>query len=229
VADGTSVRKRAAAVGIHPNTAFRWCHHFLSLPNGQQAIRLAGIAEIEETYFLGSQKGRRQGLSRAPKRGGLSEEQTAVLICRDLTGNTAEFILVKADKAHIGGALRPLLAADVILCTDGENALAAVAKEMGITYRPVNLAAVQRLITSVYHAQNINAYDSRFKEWMRRFHGAATLYLGNYLGWQRLIERYDREISSADFLRTALGIDGVQHARVHSQFFCWAGMGFATK
>lgn len=219
LAEGTSVRKSAAAVGIHPNTAFRWRHRFLSLPNGQRAISLAGIAEADETYFLESQKGRRQGLSRAPrKRGGkaskrgLSEEQTAVLICRDRTGNTADFILEKADKAHLGAVLKPLLATDVILCTDGEKALAAVAKEMGITHRPVNLAAGQRIVAGVYHVQNVNAYDSRLKEWMRRFHGVATRYLGNYLGWRRLIERHDRDISPAVFLRSSLGIDGVQQA-----------------
>lgn len=217
--EGTSIRKSAAAVGIHPNTAFRWRHRFLNLPNGQQAISLAGIAEADETYFLESQKGRRQGLSRPPrKRGGkagkrgLSQEQTAVLICRDRTGNAADFMLEKADKEHIGAVLKPLLAADVILCTDGEKALAAVAKELGITHRPVNLAAGHRVVAGVYHVQNVNAYDSRLKEWMRRFHGVATRYLGNYLGWRRLIERHDRKISPANFLRAALGLDQVQHA-----------------
>ncbi len=78
--------------GVHPNTAFRWRHRFLSLPKEQQANHLAGIAEVDETYFLESQKGRKQSLGRAPrKRGGkaskrgLSDEQTAVLICRDRT------------------------------------------------------------------------------------------------------------------------------------------------
>jgi len=52
--EGTSIRKSAAALGIHPNTAFRWRHRFLTLPNGQQAISLAGIAEADETYFLES-------------------------------------------------------------------------------------------------------------------------------------------------------------------------------
>lgn len=221
LAEGTSIRKSAAAVGVHPNTAFRWRHRFLKLPNSQQAMSLAGIAEVDETYFLESQKGRRQGLKRAPrKRGGkaskrgTSEEQTAVLICRDRAGNTADFMLETADKEHIGAVLKPLLATDVILCTDGAKSLAAVAKEMGITHRPVNLAAGQRVVAGVYHVQNVNAYDSRLKEWMRRFHGVATRYLGNYLGWRRLIERHDRNISSADFLRAALGMDGLQHATV---------------
>ena len=47
---------------------------------------------------------------------------------------------------------------------------------------------------------------------MRRFHGVATHYLSNNLGWRRLIERHERKISSADFVRAALGIDKVQHA-----------------
>jgi hypothetical protein len=50
---------------------------------------------------------------------------------------------------------------------------------LGITHRPVNLAA------SVYHIQNVNACDSRLKQWMGRFHGVATKYLENYLDWRR--------------------------------------------
>ncbi len=52
---------------------------------------------------------------------------------------------------------------------------------------------------------------------MRRFHGVATRYLGNYLGWRRLIERHDRDISPADFLRAALGIDGESRPRKFGQ------------
>lgn len=221
LAAGTSVRKSAAAVGVHPNTAFRWRHRFLALPSTEQAIKLAGIAEADETYFLESQKGKRQGLTRSPrKRGGkaskrgTSEEQTAVLICRDRTGSTANFILERADKAHIGAVLKPLLAPDTILCTDGAKSFSAVAKDLGIIHRPVNLAAGQRVVAGVYHVQNVNAYDSRLKEWMHRFHGVATHYLGNYLGWRRLIERHERDISPTEFLRAVLGMDGVQHATV---------------
>lgn len=120
-------------------------------------------------------------------------------------------MLEKADKAHIGAALKPILATDIILCTDGAKALAAVAKEMGVTHRPVNLAAGQRVVAGVYHVQNVNAYDSCLKAWLRRFHGAATRYLGNYLGCRRLIERHDRNISSTNVLLAALGLDSVQH------------------
>jgi hypothetical protein len=67
--------------------------------------------------------------------------------------------------------------------------LAAAAKEMGITHRPVNLSAGIRVIAGVYHVQNMNAYDSRLKGWIRRFHGVATKYLDSYLGWFRTLDQ----------------------------------------
>lgn len=114
---------------------------------------------------------------------------TSVLICRDRTGSTADFVLKKADKAHISAALKPLLASDVIFCADSGKALGAAAREMGIAHRLINLAAGIRVVAKVYHMQNVNAYDSRLKTWIRRFNGVATRYLSCYLSWRRLIDR----------------------------------------
>lgn len=221
MAQDNSVRKSAQACEVHRNTAFRWRHRFLQLPNTQQATRLAGIAEADETFFLESAKGKKRGLARAPrKRGGkaskrgLSDEQIPVLICRDRTGNTADFVLEKADKEHIGAVLKPILASDVILCTDGGKALGAVARDMSVCHRPVNLAAGVRVIAGVYHVQNVNAYGSRLKEWMRRFHGVATCHLANYLGWRRLIERTHNAPSPRNILLAALGMNPLQQLTV---------------
>jgi len=40
------------------------------------------------------------------------------------------------------------------------------------------------VIKGIFHIQNVNAYHSRFKGWMERFHGVATRYLRNDLGWR---------------------------------------------
>ncbi len=40
-----------------------------------------------------------------------------------------------------------------------------------------------------WHIQNVNAYYSRHKTWIRRFQGVATYYLENYLGWYRALDR----------------------------------------
>jgi len=111
---------------------------------------------------------------------------------------------------HIGAALRPILAKDAILCTDSGKALGAAVRAMGITHRPINLAAGVRVIAGVYHVQNVNAYDSRLKEWMRQFHGVATRYLANYPGWRRLVERSRDALSPSVILRAALEMTPVQ-------------------
>lgn len=219
--EGQSVRKSAQACDVHRNTSFRWRHRFLELPNAQRATLLSGIAEADETVFLESFKGKKRGLPRSPrKRGGkaakrgLSDEQIPVLICRDRAGCTADFILAKADKEHISAVLKPILATDAILCTDGGRALGAVAREMGIVHRPVNLAQGIRVIAGVYHVQNVNAYDSRLKDWMRQFHGVATRHLANYLGWRRLIERSHNAPLPRDILLAALGMGQAQQLTV---------------
>lgn len=219
--EGRSVRKSAEVCAVHRNTSFRWRHRFLELPNTQRAALLSGIAEADETVFLESFKGKKRGLPRAPrKRGGkatkrgLSDEQIPVLICRDRAGFTADFVLDKADKEHIGAVLKPILAADAILCTDGGKALGAAAREMGIVHRPVNLAQGIRVVAGVYHVQNVNAYDSRLKEWMRRFHGVATRHLPNYLGWRRLIERAHNAPPPGAVLLAALGMNQDQQLTV---------------
>jgi len=193
--DGLSLNQTAARLNVSQQTAFRWRHRFLAMPKGLKAHALTGIAEADETFFLESHKGYRSA-SRAPrKRGckaakrGTSKEQIPVLVCRDRAGATADFILARDDAEHITAALQPILSKDAILCTDGSRTLAASAKEIGVTHRPVNLAAGIRVIAGVYHVQNVNAYDSRLKGWMRRFKGVATRYLDSYLGWYRALDR----------------------------------------
>ncbi len=217
LADGQSVRNSAKACGVHYNTTFRWRHRFLALPNEQKATTLVGIAEADETCFPESFKGRKHDMPRAPrKRGGkaaqsgLSAEQIPVLICRDRAGSTADFVLEKADNAHIEAVLKPLLATDAVLCTDSARALDGAVRDIGITHRPINLSAGVRVIGRVYHVQNVNAYGRRLKEWMRRFHGTATRYLPNYLGWRRLIDRNRGALSPSTVLRAALGMYAVQ-------------------
>lgn len=193
--DGVTITKAAKRLQVARSTAFRWRHRFLALPKSVQAHALVGIAEADETFFLHSCKGQRH-LDRKPRRRGgraakrgLSKEQVPVLGARDRSGATANIILAADDKADVVAALKPLLPADTILCTDGSSVLAAAVKAIGVAHRPVNVSAGQRIVAGVYHIQNVNAYDSRLKTWIRRFHGVATKYLDAYLGWFRALDR----------------------------------------
>jgi hypothetical protein len=58
----------------------------------------------------------------------------------------------------------------------------------GIAHEAVNTARGERR-RGPWHIQNVNAYHSRWKTWMLRFHGVATSYLEHYLGWFRALDR----------------------------------------
>jgi len=65
---------------------------------------------------------------------------------------------------------------------------------------------VDNLFADVWQqVQNVNAYDSRLKTWMNRFHGVATQYLEHYLGWRRWLERWGQDNAPRVGLHAALG------------------------
>ena len=193
--DGLTLRQVSEHLDVAQSTAFRWRHRFLALPQTVQAQALIGIAEADETYFLRSNKGQRHRLDRpARKRGGkakrrgLSAELVPVLIARDRSGHTANFVLESVTAQAIRTTLRPLLPADTVLCTDGGTALAAAARQLDVEHHPVNLSAGVR-VQGAWHVQNVNAFGSRLRSWLIRFKGVATKYLANYLGWFRTLDR----------------------------------------
>lgn len=205
--EGISVRQTAQCCGVDKTTAFRWRHRFLQAAAMHRPAHEGGIVEADETFFLESFKGQRKLHRPARKRGGVGAycERVAVLVVRDRSGQTADFRLENVDAAHITTVLRPLVDKDAILCTDGAAVYQKVARSMGLTHRAVNVKKGIRVLGGAFHIQNVNAYDSRLKQWMGRFHGVATKYLENYLGWRRMIERYRQNISPTVCLREALG------------------------
>jgi transposase-like protein len=213
--DGDTVRGAARRCGVHKNTAFRWRHRFLALPAGIKPSSLHGIVEADETYFLESHKGERP-LPRPPrKRGGvakkrgLSSEQIPVLVARDRSTATTDAVLPKADTDAVTAVLAPVLDADAVLCSESNSIYQCLAKRAHIAHTPVNRSAGIRVIDHAFHIQNANAYPSRLKGWMARFHGVATKYLPNYLGWRRCLQRFAATLTPSVML--SLAIEGDQH------------------
>ena len=205
--DGVSVRQAARSCGVDKNTAFLWRHRFLKAASTHRATHEGGIVEADETFFLESFKGQRQLPRPARHRGGVGAkwEHIAVLVVRDRSGQTADFRLAQIDAPHISAVLRALVDKDAILCTDGARVYQKVARDLNLTHRAINVQRGMRVMDGAFHIQNVNAYDSRLKQWMRRFHGVATKYLENYLGWRRMLERYRQNLSPGVCLQEALG------------------------
>lgn len=209
--EGLTVRKAAARCDIAKTTSFRWRHRFLTDLAQLKATGLTGIVEADETYFPLSFKGSRQ-LPRPPhcrghaiRERGTGGEQVPVLVLRDRHGATTDFKLTAATQLEEAPILGQVVAPDAVLCTDGGASLKAAARQVGIAHRALNLSAGVRILAGVYHIQNLNAYDSRLKNWMLRFHGVATKYLENYLGWRRGIERWGDQITPCVVVQAATG------------------------
>ena len=87
--------------------------------------------------------------------------------------------------------------------SDANRAYKTFARQAHIRHEVINASQGRRVRGSV-HIQNVNAYHSRFKNWLRHFNGVATKYLENYLGWRWAIDL--KRIDNAErFLRAALG------------------------
>lgn len=209
--EGATVRKATLRCGIHKNTFFRWRHRFLTLPTQNKPLHLHGIVEADEIYFLESHKGER-GLARplrqrgavAAKRG-LSDEQIPVLIARDRAAITTDALLEKANAQAVRTVLEPLVDPDAVLCSDGSAIYQSFSKQTHITHRPVNLSAGIRVVNHAFHIQNVNAYASRLKTWLIRFHGVATKSLPNYLGWRQCLEHSAKTLTPSVFLTQSMG------------------------
>lgn len=210
---GLSVKQASAALDVADTTAFRWRHRFLQLTQAVKATALTGVVEADETFFLRSSKGQRPGRKPRKRGGRASREERGmdlmpVLVARDRSGATADFLLEAVSKACLSQALKPRIQSDAILCTDGSAAMAAAARELGVQHEAVNLSAGQR-VRGPWHIQNANAYHSRLKSWMARFKGVATSYLENYLGWFRALDRVSKTgQKTAPMLALAVGLQG---------------------
>ena len=190
--DGVSLAKAAERCGVHPTTAYRWRHRFLSAPAIDKPKTLQGIVEADETFILELFKGRRSGLARkARKRGGKARHPAAF-----------------SDNIPRSCGPRPFRRHDRRRPARGHGRTASPRRwpapcrrqTCRLRRRPASARFARRAKIPVrvvpapgkplpgepdIHINNVNAYHSRLKEWMRRFHGVATRNLPNYLGSPR--------------------------------------------
>ncbi len=211
MAQSQTVRQSATDVGVHRNTSFRWRHRFLNWISQDRPAALHGITEADEMYLLESYKGQRNLDRKARQRGGrackrgISDEQICILVARDRSGQTLDFVTGNGPltKTLLTASLKPVLDADALLVSDANPTYATFCKAEGLSHEVVNLSQGQR-VNGAFHVQNVNAYHSRFKLWLGRFHGVATKYLPNYLGWRRAFEKHC-QVKPEYLLNAALG------------------------
>lgn len=199
---GYSLRKSAKIVGVTWVTLFYWRHKLLSALKQMDFEQFDGIVEVDETYFLYSQKGQRGISERKPrKRGGkstlrgVSKEQVCVLVARDRTKATVSKVacMGRVVKTKVDGMIGSKLTPNNVLVTDAWRAYKTYADERGIEHYRIKSDDGKHVIKGLYHIQNVNGLHSRLKHWIHRFKGVASKYLDNYLAWFLFVDSHSNE------------------------------------
>ena len=193
-------------------TSFHWRHRFLTAPLGTKTKAVTGIVEASETFIRKSAKGSRTLKDQAPRKRATKatkaarsmDEHDAVLIVRDRHGAATDAVLADLTASTFEAVLRPIVAKDAVLVSDGCHAYGLFAKAAGI----VQFLLVARRGERTYggfHIQIVSACTSRLKGWLARFRGVASRLLPNYLGWRLMIEREGSHLAPRDCLALAIG------------------------
>ena len=180
-----SIRREAARLGIHRNTAFRWRHRLLRALERSDRSELVGTVMLRDTSFHFSEKGSRR-LQRPPRKRcwsfgwqSFAAPSVCVMFARSHSGRVATTI-AEGRRPKIQDYARMLgdrLGNDARLASDYGSISPAesFARRVGHPHDAARLWKADR--------EEASQYVVRLRRWMRRFHGVATKYLQNYLAW----------------------------------------------
>ena len=96
--------------------------------------------------------------------------------------------LIEAEFAKPPACGHLVVAKDAVLVSDGRGAYGAFAHAENILHIAIITSRGEHAYKG-FHIQNVNAYTSRLKSWLRPFRGVASWHLSSYLGWRRSVER----------------------------------------
>jgi transposase-like protein len=187
----TPLQKFATKVGISIQTAFDWRHKILSGATDKEK-KFEGITEIDDIWFLYSQKGRK-GLDYSRKRGsrkgaGDNDFQVKLLVASDRKSTTDLSVakIGRLSKSDIQRKISGRFAQDCILVSDKHRSIASFAQAEGINH--ISFKANQHTAGGEYHIQNVNNLAARLKGTINHsLRGVSTKYLQSYANWVHLI------------------------------------------
>jgi ISXO2-like transposase domain len=164
---GYSLRKSAEIVEVTWVTLFYWRHKLLNALKQMDFEQFEGIVEVDDTYFLYSQKGQRGITERKPrKRGGkskhrgISHEQVCILVARNRTKATVSKVacMGRVVKTKVDNLIGSKLTTENVLVTDAWRAYKT--KTRGRFFclylskqqnRPVFIRFIHQLLLGVVH------------------------------------------------------------------------------
>jgi len=187
------LKQMASKIGISIQTAFDWRHKILSSVNNDR-VRFDGITEIDDIWFLYSQKGRK-GLKYSRKRGGSkragdNDFQAKLLVTSDRNSNTNLSLvrIGRLKKSDIERKISGKFADDATLVSDKHRSISSFAKTEGLNH--VSFKSSEHTAGGEYHVQGVNNLASKLKGTINHsLRGVSTKYLQSYANWVNLISK----------------------------------------
>ena len=203
-----SCRRAAGVLGVSRHSIWRWRMAIISALTPGPDGTLAGIVEADEAHQRESRKGsrewvrhrrdpvthpapprlkwrayRRRGGSATPPPGGWRAWDKKLLAATDRAGHRAFEAIADAGQTAISSALLPVLARDVVLCTDGHATYERIAKDERIPHFALNAGRRSKRTPRSHHINTVNALIGRFRTFMQPFCGPASKNLAAYGRW----------------------------------------------
>lgn len=199
--EGRPLRATANIVGLTLVTVFYWQHKILNALKQDEIDDFEGIVEIDETYFLYSEKGKKQVTRKPRKRGGkskyrgISKDQVCVVVARDRTKNTIAKVgcMGRIKKQMLDEVIGDYISQENIICTDKWRAYRTFCEEKGVKLYQLKPGDTGRVIKGIYHIQNVNSFHSQLKKFINKFKGISSKYLDNYLSWYNFLDSIGHE------------------------------------
>jgi transposase-like protein len=205
-----SLEKMAMRLGISIQTAFDWRHRILSTLKPED-MDFKGVTEIDDVWFLYSQKGRK-GLTYSRKRGGSSRKgdndfQVKLLVTADRT-QTKDLSVVRIGRIKSSDIQRKVghrIGRECTLVSDKHRSIASFAKQKNIKH--ISFKASEHIADKQFHVQNVNNIASRLKAKVNHTcRGVSTKYLQCYANWfhfteankenMNLVEKVDKSLEA---------------------------------
>lgn len=196
-----SLRESSKILGISHVTLFYWRHKLLSLLKKTKITKLEGILEICETYFMYSEKGKRNIKDREPRKRGayvfekMYGKKVCVLAVKDEINNTLSQIasMGRLGRNHIEELIGKYVDSSNEICTGSLSAYVSYSNMKKIKhYRIVN---VKDKIHGQPNIKRVIEFLEHLNDWILIFRGVATKYLNNYLAWHKFLESINYENS----------------------------------
>lgn len=204
-----SLEKIAKRIGISIQTAFDWRHKILSTLKPKE-MNFRGITEMDDVWFLYSQKGRK-GLAYSRKRGGSSRKgdndfQVKMLVTADRT-QSHDLSVVRIGRiksSDIHRKVGHLIGTKCTLVSDKHRSIASFARQNNIKH--ISFKASEHTASKQHHVQTVNNMASRLKAKVNHTcRGVSTKYLQSYANWFHFTEAHKGSNNLVDDVDKSLG------------------------